>query len=233
MLIVLSLANPGLAWAQSNVPDDNLTESAEMPVLSVSPVVIPAPGRGQGLSVRVSAPLTGSDLPIIVFAHGNALSSDDYAPLVNYWASQGFVVIQPTFLDAAVLNLAPGDPRRPSIWRYRVEDMKRVLENLDLIENTVPGLEGRMNRDRIAAAGHSYGGITAGMLLGARVIRPDGTKQDLSDPRIDVGILLATAGRGGEDLSDFAVRNFPFMNPSFAEMTRPVLVIAGIGTSLP
>ncbi|RKH28727.1 alpha/beta fold hydrolase [Corallococcus praedator] len=201
---------------------------APPPVISVSPVVLSAPGRGEELHVRVSAPATGSQLPIIVFAHGFGSSLDGYAPLANYWAAHGFVVIQPTFLDSRTLGLRPDDPRTPLIWKFRVEDMKRVLDQLDLIEGSVPGLAGRIDRSRIAAAGHSFGAQTTGMLLGARIIGPDGSVgEDLSDPRISVGVLLAAAGRGGEDLSPFAARHFPYMNPSFAEMAAPALVVAG------
>lgn len=201
--------------------------AAPAAVISVSPVILPAPGRGEDLQVRVSAPVSGLKLPIILFAHGNGQSSDGYAPLANYWAARGFVVIQPTFLDSRSIGLAADDPRAARIWRFRVEDMKRILDNLDRVVAAVPGLAGRIDASRIAAAGHSYGGITTGMLLGARVIAPDGGKEDLSDPRIKVGILLSTAGKGGTDLSAFAAERFPFMNPSFADMARPALVIAG------
>lgn len=206
----------------------DLPVSAPTPVVSVSPVVLSAPGRGEDLQVRVSAPATGRALPIIVFAHGFGNSLDGYAPLVNFWAAHGFVVIQPTFLDSRTLGLSPEDPRTPSIWRFRVEDMKRVLDSLGLIEASVPGLHGRLDRSRIAAVGHSYGAQTTGMLLGARVIDPDGSLgEDMSDPRIKVGVLLSATGQGGEDLSPFAAEHFSFMNPSFAEITTPALVVAG------
>jgi predicted dienelactone hydrolase len=97
-----------------------------------------------------------------------------YAPLVNFWVAHGFVVIQPTFLDSRTLGLCPDDPRTPLIWRFRVEDMKRILDHLDLIEASVPRLKGRLDRSRIAATGHSFEAQTTGMLLGARVIDPDG-----------------------------------------------------------
>jgi len=202
--------------------------STPTPVISVSPVVLPAPGRGADLQVRVSAPATGNQLPIIVFAHGYGSSLDGYAPLVNFWAAHGFVVIQPTFLDSRTLGLSPEDPRTPSIWRFRVEDMKRILDNLDLFEDALPSLTGRMDRSRIAAVGHSFGAQTTGMLLGARVIGPDGNPgEDMSDPRIKAGVLLCAAGRGGADLTPFAAEHFPFMNPSYAEMTTPTLVVWG------
>jgi len=194
----------------------------ESAVVSVKPVVLPAPGRGEDLRVRVSAPVTGHGLPIIVFSHGFGSSLDGYGPLADYWATHGFVVVQHTHLDSRTVGLAPDDPRTPRIWRFRVEDDKRVLDNLDLLEAAVPGLGGRLDRSRIAAAGHSFGGQTAGNLLGLRVL-----DEDLSDPRVSAGVLLATAGRGGADLTPFATEHFPFMNPSFAHMTTPALVVAG------
>ncbi|MFS0871932.1 alpha/beta hydrolase family protein [Paenibacillus xylanilyticus] len=198
------------------------------PVFSVKPVVLSAPDRGEDLQVRVSAPVIGRDLPIIIFSHGFGWSLDDYGPLVDFWAAQGFVVIQPTHLDSRTLNLPPDDPRTPLIWRFRVEDLKRILDQLDLIEASVPGLSGRLDRSRIAAAGHSFGGQTVGMLLGARVLDAHGEPgENMSDSRIKAGVLLATTGKGGADLSPFAAEHFPFMNPSFADMSTPTLVIAG------
>ncbi|MFB5759999.1 alpha/beta hydrolase family protein [Paenibacillus medicaginis] len=205
-----------------------LKVSAPTQVISVKPIVLSAPGRGEELQVRVSAPVTGSELPIIVFSHGFGSSLDGYAPLVDFWAAHGFVVIQPTHLDSRTLSLAPEDPRTPLIWRFRVEDMKHILDQLDLIEASVPGLSGRLDRGRIAAAGHSFGGQTVGMLLGARVLDANGEPGEaLSDSRIKAGVLLATTGKGGADLTPFAAEHFPFMNPSFAELTTPTLVVAG------
>ncbi|MGC5774059.1 alpha/beta hydrolase family protein [Paenibacillus pabuli] len=202
--------------------------NAPTTVVSVKPVVLTAPGRDEDLQVRVSAPAIGRELPIILFSHGYGWSLDGYGPLVDFWASQGFVVIQPTHLDSRTLNLPPEDPRTPLIWRFRVEDMKRILDQLDLIEASVPGLGGRLDRSRIAAAGHSFGGQTVGTLLGARVLDAHGEPgEDMSDSRIKAGVLLATTGKGGADLSPFAAEHFPFMNPSFADMSTPTLVIAG------
>jgi len=202
--------------------------SAPTPVISVKPVVLPAPGRGEDLQVRVSAPATGRELPIIVFSHGFGSSMDGYAPLADFWAAHGFVVIQPTHLDSRTLNLPPEDPRTPLIWRIRVWDLKRILDQLDLIEASVPGLGGRLDRGRIAVAGHSWGGQTASMLLGARVLDAIGEPgEDMSDSRVKAGVLLATTGKGGADLTPFAAEHFPFMNPSFADMTTPALVVAG------
>ncbi|PSL03131.1 chlorophyllase-like protein [Haloactinopolyspora alba] len=205
------------------------------PVVSVKPVVLPVPGRGEDLRVRVSAPTSGHGLPVVVFSHGFGSSLDGYGPLADFWAAHGFVVIQPTHLDSRTVGLAADDPRIPRLWRLRVEDMKRVLDELDVLEAAVPGLGGRLDRSRIAAAGHSFGGQTAGILLGMRVLDPEsGTSADLSDSRVKAGLLLATAGSGGDHLTPYATENFPWLKaPDFADMTTPALVIAGDRDELP
>ncbi len=211
-----------------------LAVSAPTPVISVSPVILSAPGRPVDLQMRVSAPMTGSELPIILLSHGqgssNNLSSlNGYAPLANFWAAHGFVVIQPTHLSSKTLSLNPDHPEAPLYWRSRAEDMSRILDQLDLIEAAVPEISGRLDRTRIAAAGHSMGGHTASLLLGARLTDPhDGTEVHLADPRIKVGVLLAAPGRGGDAVTEFVTEHYSFfLTTDFSKMTTPTLVVAG------
>lgn len=102
-----------------------------------------------------------------------------------------------------------------------------MLDGLGLLEASVPGLAGRLDRDRIAVAGHSWGAQTASTLLGARVLDSDAVPgEDMSDPRVKAGVLLAMAGLG-DDLTPFAAEHFPFVRPSFDTMTAPALIVAG------
>lgn len=198
------------------------------PVVSVAPLELYAPGRAIPLEVRVSAPSTGSNLPIVLFSHGNGWNLDGYAPLTAFWASQGFVVIQPTHLDSRRNQIGFDDPRFATIWAERIADLHRILDQMDTVEGAVPGLTGRIDRSRVAAVGHSWGGQTVQALLGARIVDKEGrVGEDLSDSRVAAGILLAAAGVAGDDLAPFAVANFPFMYPSFGELTTPTLVVAG------
>ncbi|MFD4642980.1 alpha/beta hydrolase family protein [Lentzea sp. NPDC058436] len=198
------------------------------PFISVKPVVLPAPDRGDDLQVRVTAPASGTGLPIVVLAHGFSGSMSAYDPLVDFWAGNGLVVVQPTFLDSLTLGLTPADPRYADIWRFRVQDVQRVLDDLDQVLAAVPGLAGRTSPDRIAVAGHSWGAQTVGMLLGARVIGADGPGPNLRDPRVKAGVLFAATGHGGDDLTPFAQENFgAFMSPDFTELTTPILTVAG------
>lgn len=196
-------------------------------VISAAPVTLPAPERGDDLQVRVSAPAAGSGMPVVVLSHGYGSSMDAYAPLAGHWAAQGFVVLQPTHLDSRTLGVPADDPRTPHIWRVRIEDLTRVLDELDTLEAAVPGLAGRVDRSRVAVAGHSWGAQTASTLLGARVLDSAGKPgDDLSDPRVTAGVLLALTGLG-DDLTPFAAEHFPFMRPSFDTMTAPALIVAG------
>ncbi|MFF2302881.1 alpha/beta hydrolase family protein [Streptomyces sp. NPDC058128] len=197
-------------------------------VVSVKPVVLTAPGgRGADLQVRVSAPVTGDDLPVVVLSHGFGSSMDGYAPLADHWAAHGFVVVQPSHLDSRTLGIPAEDPRTPRIWRHRIEDITSVLDGLDVLEASVPRLAGRVDQSRVAVAGHSWGAQTVSTLLGARVLDADGTPgEDMSDPRVTAGVLLALTGLG-DDLTPFAAEHFPFMRPSFNTMTTPALIVAG------
>jgi pimeloyl-ACP methyl ester carboxylesterase len=209
-------------------------------VISLSPIVLESPGREHELQVRVSAPAKGTSLPIIFFSHGFGSSMDAYAPLVNYWAARGFVVVQPTYLDSRTLIRNPKadhseaikayleSPLKTKMWRFRVEDLRRTIDQLDLIENSIPGLKGRIDKDSIAVVGHSFGAQTSATLLGTRVINFDGSlSENFMDPRLKAGVLLSVGGCGGEALTPFAKEHFPHLNQSYAEMNVKTLVIAG------
>ncbi|MBD7956472.1 alpha/beta fold hydrolase [Microbacterium sp. Sa4CUA7] len=206
---------------------DGMT-GADAPVLSAAPVRLAAPDRPVPLEARISAPATGTNLPVVLFSHGNGWNLDGYAPLTAFWASRGFVVIQPTHLDSRRNGFGFDHPVFPTIWTERIADLTRILDQLETIEAAVPGLAGRVDRSRIAVTGHSWGGQTAQSLLGARIFDETGrVGEDMSDSRVSAGILFAATGVGGDDLHPFAQANFPFMRPSFQEMTTPTLVVAG------
>ncbi|MFD5494289.1 alpha/beta hydrolase family protein [Streptomyces sp. NPDC127091] len=195
-------------------------------IVSVKPIPVPAPGRGIDLQVKVTAPRSGQNLPVIVFSHGNGWSLDGYEPLVDRWAAAGFVVVQPTHLDSRRNAIGWDDPRFATIWRVRIADLHAILDNLgDILAEA--GLGIRVDRERIAVVGHSWGAQTAGAILGARVLDADGVPgEDFSHSAVSAGALIAATGTG-DTLTPFAAENLPFMKPDFSTMATPALVIAG------
>ncbi|MCX4870539.1 MULTISPECIES: chlorophyllase [unclassified Streptomyces] len=196
-------------------------------IVAVKPITVPAPDRGIDLQVKVTAPLSGQNLPVIVFSHGNAWSLDGYEPLVDRWAAAGFVVVQPTHLDSRRNGLGWDDPRFATVWRVRIADLHAVLDGLDGILLQAGGLETRVDRERIAIVGHSWGAQTVGALLGARVLDADGIPgEDFSHSAVAAGALIAATGTG-DTLTPFAAEHLPFMRPDYSTMTTPALVVAG------
>ena len=107
--------------------------------------------------------------------------------------------------------------------------MHYILDHLNELEAAVPGLSGRMDRDRIVAVGHSLGAATVTLLLGMQVLDPDDPREkDLSDSRIKAGVVIAAPGIGDEHLSSGAADNYPMLKfIDFSKMTGQALVIAG------
>ena len=201
-------------------------------IISFSPVVLPAPGRPADLQLRVTVPSTGDSLPIILFSHGqgrsNSLSSlEGYAPLCEFWAAHGFAVLQPTHLSSAFLGLKAPEGQELFL-QERATDMVRILDQLDRIEAAVPGLQGRLDRTRVAVAGHSAGAFTATLLLGASNTDPrDGSTWYKPETRIKAGVVLAGIGNGGADISEFGKTLVPFYGADFSKMKTPALVVYG------
>ena len=194
--------------------------------VAYTPIRLPMAGR-QPLELRLTAPATGSNLPIVLLSHGFGPSNyipskDGYAPLAQFWAERGFVVIQPTHASSRVGGLPSDAPGAPFFWRERVEEMKAILDQLSDVERQAPSVAGRMDHSRIGAAGHSFGGHTIGLLLGAQL-----NGEDFSDARISAGILLAAPGRGGKDMTDVSAARFPFFDVDFSTMMSPSLIVCG------
>ncbi|KAK9728938.1 hypothetical protein K7432_000690 [Basidiobolus ranarum] len=225
----MHLSNHSLIGDAAKIPTRTPT-----PVLSFSPVVLPCPDRRVDLQLRVSSPSTGNALPIILLSHGhgqsNYLSSlDGYSPLAEFWAGHGFVVIQPTHLSSKSLGISLDATNiRELFLDSRVQDMVRILDQLDAIEQAVPLLKGRLDKTMVAVAGHSLGAMTASMLLGAKNTDPrDGTTTQMVDKRIKTGVIIGGTGSGGSDLSEAGKKLVPFYGPDFSEMNTPALIVWG------
>ncbi|KDN17319.1 alpha/beta hydrolase family protein [Amycolatopsis rifamycinica] len=205
-----------------------------VPTVSVNPVTLPAPDRGLPLELRITAPLHGDALPIVLLSHGGGSSyylksKDGYSPLVDFYASHGFAVIQPTHLSSpgGGLGLDENAPGHPLFWRSRIDDFGLILDNLNVVEAQAPVVAGRLDPARVAAVGHSAGGNTVAALLGARATDPaGGTGPDLRDPRISAGVLLASTG-SADGMTDTLRERYPELGTDFSHLRTRTLVVYG------
>jgi pimeloyl-ACP methyl ester carboxylesterase len=99
--------------------------------------------------------------------------------------------------------------------------MRTILDQLAVLEETVPEIAGHLDPRRIAVVGHSMGGHTAG-LLGAQLTEEDGTRVSLNEPRITAGALLAPLDQGGTCLHPaVAARNAHLLAPQLCRNDYP------------
>ena len=125
--------------------------------VAYTPITLPMEGRQQ-LELRLTAPVEGENLPVVILSHGfgpsNYISSKDgYAPLAQFWAERGMVVIQPTHASSRVAGLDPDLPAGPFFWRERVTELRAILDQLTEVERQSPAVSGRFDHDLIAVAG--------------------------------------------------------------------------------
>lgn len=126
---------------------------------------------------RAAVSADRSKWPVVLFSPGYGASRAFYTGLVTDLASRGFVVLAIDHpFEAAVTRLADGrivtpverflrnDPGRLAYMSehldLRAADLRSVLDRL-AEPGRWGGLAGRLDLDRIAAAGHSFGGATA------------------------------------------------------------------------
>ncbi|MBL7257646.1 alpha/beta hydrolase family protein [Paractinoplanes lichenicola] len=132
---------------------------------------------GRALPTRVWYPVGHGPYPVVLFSHGLHSKPDDYAALLVSWALAGFVVAAPSYPHTSLGT--------SSFNAYDLvnqpEDASEVLTRI-VERNTSGGgpLRGKLDTSRLAAAGHSGGGITTAGLFSAH-----------RDERLSAGILIA------------------------------------------
>jgi dienelactone hydrolase len=154
------------------------------------------------LPIRISYPATTGNLPVIVFSHGNGSKGDMYQGFTDYWASHGYVVIQPTHIDSTSLGFVTKRDNMREMYKQmlnvtdtRRQDMSFIIDSLDLIEEMIPDLKNRLDRSKLIAAGHSMGAATAMLVSGMKLVNPmDGTEESSEENRFKALLMISDPG---------------------------------------
>jgi predicted dienelactone hydrolase len=191
--------------------------------------------RNKSLPLRIIVPKSGGPFPVIVFSHGAGGSGQNYFGLTGFWASHGYVVIQPTHNDSLELRRENGEPL-PSgprqlveeylfnyqDWIDRVRDITLVLDSLGDLEKRLPELKGKLDQKRIGVGGHSYGAFTTQMIGGVTLDIPGRPKaESFGDARPRALLLLSPQGKSANGLTE----------DSWQTMTRPTMSMSGSNDS--
>ena len=154
------------------------------------------PVDNREMSLRIVYPDQGGPYPIIVFSHGTFSSGDKYDLVVEFWAERGYVVILPNHLDANYGIIPNKTEDMVHIVNTRISDMSLVLDNLDEIEVQNPGLQGKLNRNKIIAAGHSIGTQVVLVNTGQRIRNPTNNYvTESSEERFMAAVMLSDPGK--------------------------------------
>lgn len=150
------------------------------------------------LRVRAVVPEGAGPFPLVVFSHGFASDVDKYDALFEHWASHGYAIVAPYHLDGGGSVRAIFSSMRHGseglIWS-RVAHVRAVLDHLDALDAVWPGLAARIDRHRIAVAGHSFGAFTAQQFGGAAAVDPaSGARIEGRDARVRAVLALSPPG---------------------------------------
>jgi dienelactone hydrolase len=199
--VLVLLAGAGACQAGRAGTVDRAAAGAATEAAAVTPAPVPAPHGApttafevgvrtlrwartadRKLPTTVFYPKGAGRFPVVIFSHGLNGRPSDYRELLTRWAAAGFVVAAPAYP-----HTTRGAARFDALDVVnQPADASYVLTKV-LALNTKNGdpLRGHLDTARVAAAGHSAGGITTvGLFSLGR------------DDRLTAGIVLAGNGLG-------------------------------------
>jgi acetyl esterase/lipase len=188
-LVLIAIAAGAFGWASSSSPA--APRRLEVRVLRfvdhTRTIGLPGGRRvPRAVTTIVRYPASGGPDPLIVFAHGFAVTPATYAPLLRAWADAGYVVAAPVF---PLTNAnAPGGPNESDLPNQPADVRLVITRLLELAAQPHGEFRGRIDPRRIAVAGQSDGGLTALAVAYESHVR---------DPRIRAAVILSGAEPAG------------------------------------
>jgi fermentation-respiration switch protein FrsA (DUF1100 family) len=130
----------------------------------VLPLTVHYPALGTaGSNVVENAPVAAGVFPLVVFAHGYAITAGAYDPLTTDLAAGGFIVVAPDFPISSLVF--PGPPSQLDMPN-QAHDVSFVIDAYQEGTSVPSLLQGHLAPGKVAVAGHSDGGATVAAVSG-------------------------------------------------------------------
>lgn len=194
-------ATAAAAWSPGSARQHLAVESMDLDLQDAK--------RNRAVPVRIWYPRDAKGpFPIVVFSHGLGGTRTGYEYFGRFLAENGIVSIHPQHVGSD-----------ESVWRgktapmrelqkaakdldeilARPRDISFVLDEAEKLNASDPVLKGKLDLEKVAVAGHSFGAYTALASSGRRLVGPRGIKVvDESDPRIKACIAMSAPGKERE-----------------------------------
>jgi dienelactone hydrolase len=190
--VILAAGTAGLGGCASPPARDYLARPAGTWPVGTAMLTLADPKSGRDIPLRVAYPQGPGPHPVVVFSHGALCYAQHYAVITDVWAAHGYVVILPDHLDSPN-NPTPPKPDRDLLLRQRIADLAAALDGIEDIAARA-GVPGGVATDRVAIAGHSFGGMQAMIQAGLPVLDADGQPVGYRHPRVKAAVIMSGVG---------------------------------------
>jgi predicted dienelactone hydrolase len=169
-------------------------------------------------------------LPVVIFSHGLGGSRDGYGYVGRYWAARGYVVVHLTHKgsDTDALLADGRDAMEQTMRRIAADPMNAVnrFADVSFAIDRVTGLNDdpdwvlhdRLDLDKIAVAGHSFGGGTTMVIAGQQTT----SGRSFADKRVKCAIAMSPPRSKQAD-----------PDRAYGSITMPVFVLTGTDDNSP
>jgi predicted dienelactone hydrolase len=185
--------------------------------------------RSRDVPVRIYLPSGQDRAPVVIVSHGLGGSREGLAYMGRALAAHGYIAVHVQHAgsdtDAVFGGGRPGmqnlggAARDPAVAANRFADVPFAVSELMRLDAGEGPLQGRVDGERIAVLGHSFGAITAMAIAGQSF--PGG--QTVRDPRIDVAVALSPSPpRQGTSAEAYGAIDIPVLMFTGTADTTPL-----------
>ena len=187
--------------------------------------------RGRDVPTTVYRPARSGPRPLVVLSHGAGGTRLSHRFIAEHLAGHGFIVAVLEHVgssDAGVqavrdaqgvsyLQALAAVTQDPLEYEARLADIRFAIDEANVWNTNDARLAARIDLDRVAVAGHSYGAFTA-LAAGGTLVGLPGGLTNLGDARVDAFIAMSPQGTDGVGA---------FEPASFAAVAIPALLLSG------